>query len=359
MSTIKIDQEQIDGQIVNSVTGPGVNNSDPKNPIIGIPEGVATEDWVNQQGFLVTEADPKGVASIAFSGTTTKTLTITLNDGTTRTATFADMNTIYNAITAQTLVTGTSTENKVISEKVLVDYLNARLAAAMVYKGQVTNYANLPTTNNQTGHTYNIVNGFTIGGQNYPPGSNVAWNGTTWDVLAGFIDTSIFLTEENDPTGVSNIAVSGTTSKTITVTLNNGQTKTATWTDTNTTYSAGTLETLNAGTSTTAKLFSEKVLNDWLNGKSFASLADVTTFLGAQRNDMFMIMTGNISGSTVTLNLTTSRKVSSVLLAFYNGVKIPATAITINGAGNQLCINQSQLATPIKVGKQVEVVYMG
>jgi len=359
MSTVKIDQEQIDGQIVNSVTGPGVNNSDPKNPIIGTPPGVATEEWVNQQGFLTTEADPKGVASISFTGSTTKTLTITLNDGTTRTATFADMNTIYNAITAQSLATGTSIENKVISEKILVDYINTRLAAAMVYKGQVTSYANLPTTGNQTGHTYNIVNGFTVGGQSYPPGSNVAWNGTTWDVLAGFIDTSVFLTEESDPTGVSNIAVSGTSTKTITVTLNNGTTKTATWADTNTTYSAATLESLNAGTSTSAKVISEKVLNDWLNGKSFASLADVTTFLGTQRNDMFMIMAGNISGNTVTLNLTTSRTSSSILIAYYNGVKIPATAITINSQGNQLNINQSILPTPIKVGKQVEVVYMG
>src|SRR5690606_18800872 len=109
MSTAKIDQEQIEGSIVNSVTGPGVDNSDPKNPIITIPEDVATEDWVNQQGFLKTEADPKGVASMAFSGTTTKTLTVTLNDGTTRTATFADMNTIYNAISASSLATGTST----------------------------------------------------------------------------------------------------------------------------------------------------------------------------------------------------------------------------------------------------------
>ena len=41
-----------------------------------------------------------------------------------------------------------------------------------------------------------------------------------------------------------------------------------TWvTPTNTTYSSGTLSTLNAGTSTTVMLWSSKDLNDWANGK--------------------------------------------------------------------------------------------
>jgi len=359
MSTAKIDQEQIDGNIVNSVTGNYIDNTDPKNPKTTLPNDIATEAYVNSQGFLKTEADPKGVQSLVITGSTTKTVTITLNDGTIISDTFADMNTVYNAITAQSLATGTSTENKVISDKVLVDYLNARLAAAMIYKGQVTNYAQLPTAGNETGHTYNIVNGFTVGGQDYPPGSNVAWNGTTWDVLAGFIDTSIFLTSESDPTGVASVAVSGGATKTITITLNNGSTRTATWTDTNTVYTAGTLTTLNQGTDTTAKVWSDKVLNDWLDGKDFATLADVTTFVGSQRNDMFIIVSGNISGGNVSLNLTAVRKATSIIIAFYNGVKVPAPAITINGAGNQMTINQSLLPTPIKVGKQVEVVYMG
>jgi len=359
MSTAKIDQEQIDGNIVNSVTGNYIDNTDPKNPKTTLPNDIATEAYVNSQGFLKTEADPKGVQSLVITGTTTKTMTITLNDGTVISDSFADMNTVYNAITAQSLATGTSAENKVISDKVLVDYLNARLAAAMIYKGQVTNYAQLPTSGNQTGHTYNIVNGFTVGGQDYPPGSNVAWNGTTWDVLAGFIDTSIFLTSESDPTGVASVVVTGTTTKDITITLNNGSTRKATWTDTNTTYTAGDASTINTGTNTTAQLWSAKVLNDWLDGKDFATLADVTTFVGSQRNDMFIIVSGNISGGNVSLNLTAARKATSIIIAFYNGVKVPAPAITINGAGNQMTINQSLLPTPIKVGKQVEVVYMG
>lgn len=355
--TKKINQKQVDGNIVNSITGSYIDNADPKNPKSTLPLNVATETYVNSQGFLKTESDPWGADTIVVTGTSTKNLTMTLRNGVQISASWVDLNTTYNAITAQSLATATSTENKVISDKVLVDYLNARLAAAMIYKGQVTNYANLPTTNNQTGHTYNIVNPFTVGGQNYPAGSNVAWNGTDWDVLAGFIDTSIFLTSESDPTGVKTVVVTGGTTKTLTVTLNNNTTKVVTWNDT--TYAAGLLADLQAGTSNTAKLWSEKILNDWLNGKDFATIADVTTFFGMQRNDMFVIVNGNISGNTVTLNLTAARKTTSVILPFYNGIKLPATAVSINGAGTQMTINQLLIPTPIEVGEEVEVVYMG
>ena len=353
--TQKINQKQIGGNIVNSVTGPGVNNSDPRNPIIGIAPGVATETWVNSQGFLKTESDPWGAQSMVVTGTTTKNLTLTLRNGTTISAAWADQDTTYGAITTQDLNNGTDATNKLIAAVTLVNYINSRLAATMRYKGQVANYSNLPTTGQQVGDVYNIQNA------NSAPaikaGDNVAWNGTDWDVLAGFVDTSMFLTAETDPTGVKSIVVTGTTTKTITVTLNNNATKTATWNDT--TYSAGTLAALQSGSTTTAELWSAKILNDWLNGKNYATIADVTTFFGSQRNDMFVIVGGNISGNTVTLNLTAVRKTTSLVLVYHNGVKIPATAITIASNGSQLTINQLQLAATIDVADEIEVVYMG
>lgn len=358
MSTIKIDQDQIDGQIVNSVTGTGVNNADPKNPIVNIPSlaGYATEVWVNNQAFLTAEADPWGVQSQEVTGTTTKTLKTTLRNGTIISATWADTNTTYNSMTAQDLTTGTSTENKLIAATTIVTYINSRLSSVYKLKGTVANYSNLPPTN-EIGDVYNITNA------NASPaikaGDNVVWTGTAWDVLAGFVDTSMFLTSESDPTGVANIAVSGTTTKTITVTLNNGSTKTATWADTNTTYTAGTLVDLNSGTSATAKVWSEKILDEWLSGKSFATIADVTTFLGLQKSEVFIITAGNIVSGVVSMNLSVPRKATNLILAFYNGVKVPGSACTLNAEYNQLRINQSQIATPIKVGKQVEVVYMG
>lgn len=46
------------------------------------------------------------------------------------------------------------------------------------------------------------------------------------------------------------------------------------WTDNNTTYTAGTLPTLNTGTSNTPELWSAKVLTDWGNGK-YTKAADM------------------------------------------------------------------------------------
>lgn len=351
----KINQKQVDGNIVNSIIGNYIDNTDPKNPKSTLPTNIATETYVNSQGFLTDESDPWGMQSMVVTGTTTKNLTATLRNGSTISASWADLNTTYNAMTSGDLANGTDTENKLIAAVTLVNYINSRLAATMRYKGQVTNYANLPTANNQIGDVYNIVNANTS--PEIKAGDNVAWNGTTWDVLAGFVDTSMFLTAETDPTGVKSVVVTGTTSKTLTITLNNNTTKVVTWNDTS--YASGILADLQAGTSTVAKLWSEKILNDWLNGKNFATIADVTTFFGSQRNDMFVIVGGNISGNTVTLNLTATRKSTSVILAFYNGVKIPAVAMNLNAQGTQITINQLQIPTPIEVGEEVEVVYMG
>lgn len=363
MSTTKIDQDQIEGQIVNSVSGNGVNNNDPKNPIINIPDlaGYATQIWVNSQGFLTEEADPFGIQSQEVTGSSTKTLKTVLRNGTVISASWVDENTTYTGLTLSDLNSSNpDTAHRLISASVLTSYDISKLIGVLKWKGTVTNFSNLPTTNNQVGDVYNIGNSFSFEGKNYPAGSNVAWSELNkWDVLQGFIDTSMFLTSETDPTGVSTISVSGTTTKTISVTLNNGTTKSASWEDTNTIPVEGTLASLNAASSTVSKIWSEKILNDWLNGKSFTSIADVTTFLGTQKSEIFIIVAGNISSGVVTLNLSAPRKVTNLVLAFYNGIKIPGSATSLNATFNQLKVTQSQIATPIKVGKQVEVVYMG
>ena len=84
--------------------------------------------WGNHAsaGYLTAETDPKGVGSAAFSGTTTKTLTITRNDGTTTTASFSDTNTTYSAMSLSELNTGTATTGRVIGAKTLVDWGDVR-----------------------------------------------------------------------------------------------------------------------------------------------------------------------------------------------------------------------------------------
>lgn len=71
------------------------------------------------------------------------------------------------------------------------------------YKGSVLTYDVLPL-NAKIGDVYNIENAFVITSTNligdtitkeYPAGTNVAWNGESWDPLAGSIDLSEYATK--------------------------------------------------------------------------------------------------------------------------------------------------------------------
>lgn len=57
--------------------------------------------------------------------------------------------------------------------------IKAAAVSAMEYKGSVDTAAQLPTTGQKTGDTYNIVAASDYG----DAGMNVAWNGTSWDAL--------------------------------------------------------------------------------------------------------------------------------------------------------------------------------
>lgn len=66
----------------------------------------------------------------------------------------------------------------------------AQLGLATVYKynGSVETYADLPTSGQQVGDVYNVKQADPD--HNIEAGDNVAWDGTTWDILAGDIDLS-------------------------------------------------------------------------------------------------------------------------------------------------------------------------
>jgi len=56
------------------------------------------------------------------------------------------------------------------------------------YKGTKENYADLPTSGNEVGDVWNVINAY----EHYPAGTNFAWTGTAWDALGGSIDLSVF-----------------------------------------------------------------------------------------------------------------------------------------------------------------------
>ena len=72
-------------------------------------------------------------------------------------------------------------------------FISKSFAGVFVYKGSVATYADLPASGNTTGDTWNVVAAY----GDFPPGTNWAWNGTTWDALGGSVDLSAYLTIAN------------------------------------------------------------------------------------------------------------------------------------------------------------------
>lgn len=88
--------------------------------------------------------------------------------------TYTSKNTTYNSIAASELNTGTDTTNKLISAKVISDFVKTQIdnkiaaADAMIYKGTIgTNgiVTSLPNTTAKTGWTYKVVSAGTYAGQ--------------------------------------------------------------------------------------------------------------------------------------------------------------------------------------------------
>ena len=82
---------------------------------------------------------------------------------------------------------GTGSGSDTNNAKYWAERAKATAAGAFTYQG-TCRYADLPSSKS-VGDVWNIEDAFTIGGHSYPPGTNVAWNGTEWDPQGGFIDT--------------------------------------------------------------------------------------------------------------------------------------------------------------------------
>lgn len=335
----------------------------------------------------------KRVKNIAFSGTSTKTLTVTFEDDTTITGTFSDLNTTYPALTQEQVNTGTSTTPSTIAAKVLADYVNAKLTTIMRYKGNAATFAELPSSDRVVGDMWNVTEAFTHEGNNYPAGSNVAWNGTDWDVLHGYVDTSVFLTSETDPKGVSAVSVSGTATKTITITLNDATTVTGNFSDLNTTYTAGDGLTLTgntfsvpvttSGTGTYIKSITQTATGitatlgtppnttypvgtqgDLTTGSSSTgmlwSASTLTGFLNALSVTVTQVLTtvtsGMIAEGNVTIPLAPVPSNKDKIMVFLNGVKQPVAAFSISSTN--LVIVQASLPTPILANDEIELYYL-
>ncbi len=80
----------------------------------------------------------------------------------------------------------------------LSDYaLKSSVTSAVLYKGTVDSYADLPT-DASTGDMYNVAAAFTVDGDTYPAGTNVVWNGTSWDPMSGMFTYETASNEDID-----------------------------------------------------------------------------------------------------------------------------------------------------------------
>ena len=80
------------------------------------------------------------------------------------------------------------------TDAVNLQTLESKVSTVYKYKGSVNNYSDLPTTNNETGDVYNIINADPT--HDIKAGDNVAWTGTAWDKLGGDIDLSNYVTQD-------------------------------------------------------------------------------------------------------------------------------------------------------------------
>lgn len=78
--------------------------------------------------------------------------------------------------------------------------INAKITNVYRYKGSCA-YAALPTTGNVTGDVWNV----TDANDNFPAGTNYAWDGEKWDALGGSIDLSPYATSASVKTEIDGI----------------------------------------------------------------------------------------------------------------------------------------------------------
>lgn len=188
------------------------------------------------------------------------------------------------------------------------------LATVYKYKGSVETYADLPTSDQQVGDVYNVKQADPD--HNIEAGDNVAWDGTTWDILAGDTNLSGYaqLNSDNTFTAMNafraNIAVSRGTA-------------------------AGSSGTINFGVSPTNETVQARISTDNLGGLFYhASTNQPHVFRNGNNLNSFVIRANdtNMNLSSGDVTFAAVNYVGSVRwLGNANTATKLATARTING----------------------------
>lgn len=129
-------------------------------------------------------ASAKGVVQLAIAATDDDTKAATAGA-------LYDVNTDLSAKIAAKQSPATSLAGYGITDAYTKTEINSMVSSVLHYKGTKTSYSDLPKTGNVVGDVWNIEE--SMPGYHVNAGDNVAWNGTTWDVLAGTVDLSAYV----------------------------------------------------------------------------------------------------------------------------------------------------------------------
>ena len=291
----------------------------PAGPLPGWSMEQQTEDAINEIGNIAYSSDEiareaREIAQQAYN------------------AAQAAIEMATNALTAaqnaqQTADTALNTANTAVTNALdahKADYDNphkvtaAQLGLATVYKykGSVETYADLPTSGQQVGDVYNVKQADPD--HNIEAGDNVAWDGTTWDILAGDTDLSGYaqLNSANTYTALNlfraNIGVSNGTA-------------------------AGSSGSVSFGVSPTGETVQARIGTDTLGG----------LFYNTSTNQPHVFRIGNNINSFVIRD-------NGTMMTFSNNNKIFANVIDASGVANWL--GNANTATKLATARTINGV---
>ena len=175
------------GSIISDYTTAIGNLASDLNELSGVVSSI-TENYVTTGGLNTTVEELEGKISSA------KTEAIGKASGYTDTQIAAAKKEIYDSATSFTTKEVNTLSGNVHTtitnvQTALTETINNKVSKVYRYKGSCA-YAELPTSGNVTGDVWNVTDAH----DNVPAGTNYAWDGASWDALAGIVDLTIYAT---------------------------------------------------------------------------------------------------------------------------------------------------------------------
>ena len=182
-------KQQLDKLFVKQVSGKGLSTNDYTSAEKQKLSGIASGAQVN----VIESVKVNGTALSATSkavNVTVPTKTSQLQNDSTyvkKTEIPTKLSTFQNDLG---FVTNNNVQDSI--KMALSGYaMKSDISSMYKYKGSVDSYANLPTSGQTVGDSYNVKSADSSHG--IRKGDNVVWTGTEWDVLSGTVDLSGYM----------------------------------------------------------------------------------------------------------------------------------------------------------------------